>query len=85
MTDGEKALSELGYVKRESQVQYNNIIMYRNGWIGGLNFYGWGQGNKTDYWTVAAYGYESGEPFDMEADLLQAMLLRLQELNQAVI
>lgn len=85
MTDGEKALHELGYVKSESQVQYDNIINYRKGWIGGLNFYGWGQGHKTDYWTVTAYGYESGEPLDIKADLLQAMLLRLQELNQAVI
>lgn len=82
MTDGEKALHELGYVKSESQ---NNTIIYEFCWIGSLIFYGWGQGDKVEYWTVAAYGYESGEPFDMEADLLQAMLLRLQELNQAVI
>lgn len=81
MTEGEKALQELGYVKRESQ---NNTIIYEFGLIGSLIFYGWGQGNKTDYWTVAAYGYESGEPLDIKADLLQAMLLRLQELNQAV-
>lgn len=85
MTDGEKALQELGYVRSESQIQYDNIINYRNGWIGGLTFYGWGQGDKVEYWTVAAYCYKSGEPLDIEADLLQAMLLRLQELNQAAV
>ena len=79
MTDGEKALQELGYVKRESQ---NNTIIYEFGWIGSLIFYGWGQGDKVEYWTVAAYCYKSGEPLDIKIDLLQAVLLRLQELNK---
>lgn len=89
MTDGEKALSEFGYIRDETiytpegyELDYGFVYMQDTYCV---QYYGHRSNGKILFYTVSFFDNESGEPLGMEADLLQAALLRLQELNQAVI
>lgn len=84
MTDGEKALHELGYNLDSNSSKYSNEIEYvKNDYC--ISYYGWNLDGRIFIYTVSAYECDTSEPMDLDENLLKAILLRLQELNQAVI
>lgn len=84
MTNGEKALQELGYeLDTTYPAKYRSVFDYENNDII-ISFYGCYLDNKIIEYLVSVFDRYSEGVVDLSVDVVKAILLRLEELNQTI-